>query len=249
MTRHFLHSITLLRESVPDWSEHPFSVSAIQKLQTLELHPKVTFFVGENGSGKSTLLEAIAEKLGFNIEGGTKNTNMAIGEYISPLTSCLRVSRTINRPMDGFFLRAESFYNFATLLDVEKYGTWSYGGKSLHEQSHGESFLATMTHRMSGHGVYLFDEPEAALSPQRQLSMLVRLHDLVDDFSQFIIATHSPLLLAYPDAWIYQFSPDGIERIAYEDTEHFQITRTFMHDHKRMLKRLLRKEDELDLGE
>ena len=237
MTRHFLHSISLLRESVPDWGEHPFSVPAIQKLETLELHPKVTFFVGENGSGKSTLLEAIAEKLGFNIEGGTKNTNMAVGEYTSPLTSCLRVSRTINRPLDGFFLRAESFYNFATLLD-EKYGTFSYGGKSLHEQSHGESFLATMTHRMGGHGVYLFDEPEAALSPQRQLSMLVRLHDLVEEFSQFIIAAHSPLLLAYPDAWIDAFGPECIQRIAYEDTEHFQITRTFMHDHHRMLKRL-----------
>ena len=249
MTRHFLHSITLLRESVTDWSEHPFSVPAIQKLQSLELHPKVTFFVGENGSGKSTLLEAIAEKLGFNIEGGTKNTNMAIGEYTSPLTSCLRISRTSVRLMDGFFLRAESFYNFATLLDEEGYGTWSYGGKSLHAQSHGESFMATMTNRIDGHGIYLFDEPEADLSPQRQLSMLVRLHDLVDEFSQFIIATHSPLIMAYPDAWIYQFGPDGIERIAYEDTEHFQITRSFMRDPKVMLKRLLRREDELELGD
>jgi predicted ATPase len=150
--------------------------------------------------------------------------------------------------MDGFFLRAESFYNFATLIDEEKYGTWSYGGKSLHEQSHGESFLATMQHRLGGHGLYLFDEPEAALSPQRQLSMLVRLHDLVDEFSQFIIATHSPLILAYPDAWIYQFGPEGIQRIDYEDTEHYQITRSFMRDPKIMMKRLLRREDELNLG-
>ena len=248
MTRHFLHSVSIDRGSVTDWDAHPFSVPAIQRLETLELHPKVTFFVGENGSGKSTLLEGIAEKLGFNIEGGTKNTNLAIGDYTSPLTRSLRLSRTSIRPMDGFFLRAESFYNFATLIDEEKYGTWSYGGKSLHEQSHGESFLATMQHRLGGHGLYLFDEPEAALSPQRQLSMLVRLHDLVDDFSQFIIATHSPLIMAYPDAWIYQFGPEGIQRIDYEDTEHYQITRSFMRDPKIMMKRLLRREDELDLG-
>jgi predicted ATPase len=248
MTRHFLHSVSIDRGFVTDWDDHPFSVPAIQRLETLELHPKVTFFVGENGSGKSTLLEGIAEKLGFNIEGGTKNTNLEIGEYSSPLTRCLRLSRTSIRPMDGFFLRAESFFNFATLIDEEKYGTWCYGGKSLHEQSHGESFLATMQHRLGGHGLYLFDEPEAALSPQRQLSMLVRLHDLVDDFSQFIIATHSPLIMAYPDAWIYHFGPEGIQRIDYEDTEHYQITRSFMRDPKIMLKRLLRREDELDLG-
>jgi predicted ATPase len=244
MSPHFLHSISLRRESVPDWGEYPFSVPAIQRLETLELHPKVTFFVGENGSGKSTLLEAIAEKLGFSLEGGTRNSNLAFGEHTFSLTSHLRVSRAAHRPLDGFFLRAESFYNFATKVD-EEYGTWGYGGKKLHEQSHGESFLAAMTHRMGGHGVYLLDEPEAALSPQRQLSMLVRLHDLAADFSQFIIATHSPIILAYPDAWIYQFSPDGIERIAYEDTEHFQITRNFLRDPSRMLERLLRKEDEI----
>lgn len=247
MTRHFLHSVSLDHGKVENWDPHPFSVPAIQSLETLQLHPKVTFFVGENGSGKSTLLEAIAEKLGFSIEGGTKNTNMAIGEYTSPLTSCLTISRTPIRPMDGFFLRAESFYNFATLLDEKGYGTWSYGGKSLHAQSHGESFMATMKNRIDGHGIYLFDEPEAALSPQRQLSMLVRMHDLVDEFSQFIIATHSPLIMSYPDAWIYQFGHEGIQRVEYEDTEHFHITQSFMRDHKGMLKRLLRSEDELDL--
>ena len=248
MIRHFLHSVSFDRGSVAEWETHPFSVPAIRQFKNLELHSKVTFFIGENGSGKSTLLEAIAEKLGFNIQGGTKNTNMAVGEYTSPLTRCLRLSRTPIRPMDGFFLRAESFYNFATLIDEENYGTWNYGGKSLHEQSHGESFLATMQHRLGGHGIYLFDEPEAALSPQRQLSMLVRLHDLVEEFSQFIIATHSPLVMAYPAAWIYQFGPEGIQRVAYEDTEHYQITRSFMRDHKIMMKRLLRREDELDLG-
>ncbi|MBL9133128.1 MAG: AAA family ATPase [Verrucomicrobiaceae bacterium] len=255
MTRHFLHSISLDRRSVPDWDEHPFSVPAIQRLETLKLHPKVTFFVGENGSGKSTLLEAIAEKLGFRFSGGSRVESMFKHEYHSPLTPRLTLSRTSNRPMDGFFLRAESFHNWATELD-ELEATphcggvlGSYGGKSLHAQSHGESFLNLLTQRIDGHGIYLFDEPEAALSPQRQLSMLVRLHDLVDEFSQFIIATHSPLIMAYPDAWIYQFGPDGIERIAYEDTEHFQITRSFMRDPKVMLKRLLRREGELDFAD
>lgn len=157
--------------------------------------------------------------------------------------------------MDGFFLRAESFFNWATELDELEATPFcggvlrSYGGKSLHEQSHGESFLNLLTQRIDGHGIYLFDEPEAALSPQRQLAMLVRLHDLVSNFSQFIIATHSPLLMAYPNAWIYQFSDAGIQRIGYEDTEHYQITCGFLRDHQGMLKRLLRRDDELDLND
>ncbi len=254
MTRHFLNSVALDRDSVQDWNAHPFSVPAIQKLECIELHPKVTFFIGENGSGKSTLLEAIAEKLGFRASGGSRVESVSRHTYASPLTPHLRLSRTSNRPMDGFFLRAESFFNWATELDELEATPFcggvlrSYGGKSLHAQSHGESFLNLLTQRIDGHGIYLFDEPEAALSPQRQLSMLVRLHDLVDDFSQFIIATHSPLIMAYPDAWIYQFTADGIQRIEYEETDHYQITRGFLRDHKGMLSRILRKEDELDLG-
>ena len=253
MTRHFLHSVSLDPGKVEDWDTHPFSVPAIQSLKSLELHPKVTFFVGENGSGKSTLLEAIAEKLGFRCSGGSRVESMIKHQYASPLTPALTIARTGNRPMDGFFLRAESFYNWATELDELEATEYcggalrAYGGKSLHAQSHGESFLNLLTQRIDGHGIYLFDEPEAALSPQRQLSMLVRMHDLVDEFSQFIIATHSPLIMSYPDAWIYQFGPEGIVRINYEDTEHYQITRGFMRDHKGMLKRLLRKDGELDL--
>lgn len=253
MTRHFLHSISFEHEMVEDWDVHPFAVPAIRSLRKLELHPKVTFFIGENGSGKSTLLEAIAEKLGFRFSGGSRVESVFKHDYASPLTPRLRLTRTSNRPMDGFFLRAESFYNWATELDELEASPhcggvlMSYGGKSLHAQSHGESFLNLLTQRIDGHGIYLFDEPEAALSPQRQLSMLVRLHDLVDEFSQFIIATHSPLIMSYPDAWIYQFGPDGIQRVDYENTEHYQITRGFMRDHKGMLKRLLRREGELDL--
>jgi predicted ATPase len=162
-------------------------------------------------------------------------------------TVTLKILRTVNRPLDGFFLRAESFYNFATL--IEEYGTVGYGGKSLHHQSHGESFLSVMTHRFGGRGIYLLDEPEAALSPQHQLSMLVRLHDLVADSSQFIIATHSPLLMAYPEAWIYQFTRGGIQRVAYEDTEHYRITHSFMRNPQRMMRELLQREGELDLGD
>jgi predicted ATPase len=255
MVRHFLNSVLFERDAVQDWEEWPFCLPAVRQLETLELHPGVTFFVGENGSGKSTLLEAIAEKLGFKAGGGSRIASPATHEYTSPLTRQLRLSRTTNRPMDGFFLRAESFHNWATELDELEATPYcggvlrAYGGRSLHAQSHGESFLSLMTNRLGGHGLYLFDEPEAALSPQHQLSMIVRLHDLVREFSQFIIATHSPLIMAYPDAWIYQFGPEGIQRIAYEDTDHYQITRSFMRDHKVMMKRLLKREDELDLGD
>jgi predicted ATPase len=248
-TKHFLNDITLLRDSVPSFDDYPFSVPAIRHLDQLKFHPKVTFFVGENGSGKSTLLEALAEKMGFSMEGGSRNTNLAMHEYRSALTSNLRLSRTPNRPMDGFFLRAESFYNFATQLD-EIGGLYCYGGKSLHDQSHGESFFSLLIHRLGGHGVYLFDEPEAALSPQRQLSLIVRMHDLIGEFSQFVIATHSPLILAYPHAWIYQFSDDGIQRVRYEDTDHFTITRNFMRDPTGMIQRLIGQDQgELDLEE
>ena len=252
---HYLNSVTLKRDEVRDFESYPFCIPAVRHLETLEFHPKVTFFVGENGSGKSTLLEGIAERLGYSIEGGTKNTNLTMGEYRSPLTTSLMLTKTYNRPMDGFFLRAESYYNFASMLDGIEGQPFcggllaSYGGKSLHEQSHGESFFATMLHRIGGHGVYLFDEPEAALSPQRQMSLLVRLHDLIDDFSQFIIATHSPIILAYPDAWIYQFSERGVERVNYEDTESFQVTRNFLRDPKGMMRKLLRRDDELDLSD
>jgi len=243
--RHYLDRVSLDRDAVTDWDSYPFSMPAVRGLREVELHPKVTFFVGENGSGKSTLLESIAEKLGFHIQGGTWNTNKSQKDPRAPLTPLLKLIRPANRPQDGFFLRAESFYNFATLID--EYGPIPYGGKSLHHQSHGESFLAVMMHRFGGQGIYLLDEPEAALSPQHQLSMLVRLHDLVLDSSQFIVATHSPLLMAYPDCWIYQFSQEGIGRIAYEDTDHYRITRSLMRDHAGMMRGLLRREGELDL--
>ena len=231
----YVGSIELKREQIESFDAYPFSLPAIRSLDRLELHPAVTFFVGENGSGKSTLLEALALSCGFNAEGGSKNFNFATRESHSQLHWFLQVARGHPRPRTGYFFRAESFFNVATEVETLGVGS-SYGQRSLHEQSHGESFLALVLNRFSGDGLYLLDEPEAALSPQRQLAVMTRMHDLVRQKSQFIIATHSPILMAYPEAWIYQFSTDGIERVAYEDTEHYRITRNFLANPERTLR-------------
>ncbi|GLQ90723.1 AAA family ATPase [Dyella flagellata] len=246
LSEQYISRIALKRDKVESFKQYPFSLPAVSWLEQLEVHPKVTFFVGENGSGKSTLLEAIAISMGFNAEGGTKNFSFGTRLSHSELHEFLRIAKGIKRPRDGFFLRAESFFNVATeieRLDSEpSFGPpviGSYGGRSLHEQSHGESFMALLLNRFGGKGLYMLDEPEAALSPQRQLAALSRIHELVCDSSQFIIATHSPILMAYPDAWIYQFTGQGIVRVAYEDTEHYQVTRSFMMHPERMLKALM----------
>jgi len=247
----FVSRVALLRDKVDSFERYPFCLPAVKSLEHIDMHPQVTFFVGENGSGKSTLLEAIAVSLGFNAEGGSKNFNFSTRRSHSELHGYLRIAKGIRRPRTGFFLRAESFFNVATeieTLDAEpSLGSpviGSYGGRSLHEQSHGESFLALMTERFGGQGLYILDEPEAALSPQRQLAVLSRLHDLVLDDSQFIIATHSPILMAYPQARIYQCGADGITQVAYEDTEHYQVTRDFLANPARMLDRLMDRPDE-----
>jgi predicted ATPase len=242
----YVSRVTLRRDKVESFDRYPFSLPALRSLGQVDLHPKMTYFIGENGSGKSTLLEAIAVSLGFNAEGGTKNFSFGTRRSHSELHEYLRVAKGVRRPRDGFFLRAESFFNVATeieRLDEEPCFTPpiinSYGGRSLHEQSHGESFLALMTERFGGQGLYILDEPEGALSPQRQLAVLSRMHDLILDDSQFIIATHSPILMAYPDACIYQCGHDGISQVAYEDTEHFQVTQNFLSNRQRMLKVLM----------
>jgi predicted ATPase len=244
----YVSRVALQRERVTSFERYPFSLPAVRSLDALELHPKVTFVIGENGSGKSTLLEAIAVSLGFNAEGGTRNFRFGTRRSHSELHEYLRVSKGFRRPRDGFFLRAESFFNVATEIEHLDEGfpglprvIDSYGGLSLHEQSHGESFLALMTERFGGKGLYILDEPEAALSPQRQLAVLSRMHDLVLDDSQFIVATHSPILMAYPDARIYQCGADGITDVAYQDTEHFQVTRNFLLDPERTLRELLKR--------
>ena len=241
--RSFLNAVRLERGMVKSFDEYPFCVPAIRHLHRLEFHPAVTFFIGENGSGKSTLLEAIAVKLGFNAEGGSKNFGFATRETHSHLNEFICVERGLGHPTDNYFLRAESFYNLASVID-DLNVQFSYGEKSLHEQSHGEAFLALLANRLQGDGLYLFDEPEAALSPQRQLSVLTLLHRLVYHQSQLVIATHSPILLAYPHARIYQFSENGITEVKYTDTEHFQITRDFLNRHERMLDILLAAEDD-----
>ncbi len=242
----FVRAVTLVREKVKDFDRYPFNIPAVRSLDTLELHPKVTFLIGENGSGKSTVAEAIAIAAGFNAEGGSKNFNFASRRSESELHTAIRLVRGIRRPKTGYFLRAESYFNVATeieRLDSEPGGPpiiASYGGRSLHEQSHGESFLALVQNRFSANGLYILDEPEAALSPQRQLSFLVSMHALArDGNSQFVIATHSPIILAYPDATIYTLDPNGITKANYEDTEHFSLTRDFLVNRERYLRRLL----------
>lgn len=243
---HYIREIKLRRERIPSFDQYPFSLPVVRNLHTLALHPAVTFFVGENGSGKSTLLEAIAVCWGFNPEGGTKNFKFQTRSSHSELHEQLAFFKGIARPKDGFFLRAESFFNLATeieRLDAEPALAPpiinSYGGRSLHEQSHGESFLALMMNRFGGGGLYILDEPEAALSPTRQLALLARLHQLVGLRSQFIIATHSPMLMAYPNAFVYQITNHGIERVEFRDTEHFAVMKRFMNDPERQLKLLL----------
>lgn len=242
----FVRSIELRREFITDPSKFPFSVPAIKHLETLDFHPQVTFFVGENGTGKSTLLEAIAVAAGFNAEGGSKNFAFSTRTEEHPLRSALTLVKGVTRPATGYFLRAESFFNVASeidRLDKEPGGPPiidSYGGKSLHEQSHGESFMALVNHRFGEHGLYLLDEPEAALSPQRQLALLVAIDRLArHEDCQFIIATHSPIVLAYPHAKLYSFSQSAITQVAYEETEHYQLTRDFLMNRERYLGRLL----------
>jgi predicted ATPase len=240
----FVSRVTLLRDKVDSFESYPFALPATRSFEQVDLHPKVTFFIGENGSGKSTLLEAIAVSLGFNAEGGGRNFRFATRRSHSKLHEYLRTVKGFRQPKDGFFLRAESFFNVATEIEKLDEGPGGppiisyYGNRSLHEQSHGESFLALITERFGGNGLYILDEPEAALSPQRQLAALSRIHDLVLEDSQFLIATHSPILMSYPDAYIYLCGENGISRIPYEETEHFRVTRDFLANPERMLRTL-----------
>ena len=215
----------------------PFNLPVLRNLDRLDLHPRCTFIVGENGAGKSTLMEAMAEALGFSAEGGSRDHRMN-RDYTERLSRFLRpVRRTGLRPPDGWFLRAESHYNIADYLD--EVGSRPYGERPLRQQSHGESVFALLQHRFGGEGLYLMDEPEAGLSPSRQLSFLARMHDLIADASQFLIATHSPIILGYPDAVIYEASERGLNRIAFEDAEAVTASRGFLNHRETMLRTLL----------
>jgi predicted ATPase len=242
----YLREVVLRRDQVPDFYRYPFSLPVVSPLDRVVFEQPVTFFVGENGSGKSTLLEAIAVALGFNAEGGSRHFRFGTRASHSELHQYLRIVRGRERPGDGYFLRAESYFNVAT--EIERLDAIpaasppigpAYGARALHEQSHGESFLALVKHRFRGNGIYLLDEPEAALSPMRQMTLLSRLHALVQHRSQFVIATHSPILLAYPDATIYECTSAGLRAIRFEETEHFRVTKDFLNRYPAMLRALL----------
>lgn len=231
----FLQNVRTLSEKL-DPATYPFMIPAFSRGIDLTLTSPVTFFVGENGSGKSTLLEAVAEGCGFNPEGGSRDHHRETTGGRSPLLEALRLTW---RPKvtQGFFLRAESFYNFATYIEGVS-NMEAYGGKSLHAQSHGESFLALFAHRFD-QGIFILDEPEAALSPQRQLSFLKIIHDLAKSGrAQFLIATHSPIILAYPGAVLFSLDGNAIEEIAYRETRHYVITRDFLSSPERFFKHL-----------
>lgn len=242
MNRLFIRRIVLCPERLPPGS-YAAAIPAVRLTRELELHAPVTFFTGENGSGKSTLLEAAAVAWGFNPEGGSIHFCFSTRDTHSDLYRAVELEKSPLYPEDGFFLRAESFYNVATQVEELRLNPEGYGGKSLHAQSHGESFLALAMSRFRGRGLYMLDEPESALSPARQMALLVRIHQLAGSGSQFIIATHSPILLAYPGAEIFALSGEGIRPCRYEDTESVQITRRFLENPERMLKELLEEDD------
>jgi predicted ATPase len=236
----FLRRIELRKEKVESFEEYPYNLPAIKNLSTLKLHPKVTYIVGENGTGKSTILEAIAVAWGINAEGGTQNFNFATHASHSDLHDKLLMVKGSKKPDLSFFLRAESFYNLATNID-EIGAAQSYGGKSLHEQSHGESFFSVIMNRFRGNGLYILDEPEAALSPAKQLALLSRMHELIQKNAQFIIATHSPIVMAYPDALLYELKDGNFDAVKYDETEHYSVMKSFMENPKMMLEILLGK--------
>jgi len=241
-----VRGIELRWDSVEDAAAFPFSIPAIRSLSTLAFTAPVTFLVGDNGTGKSTLIEALAIALGFNPEGGTRNFRFAMRPSESPLHEHLVVNRRVGSAPAGFFLRAESLFNVATqvdALDLHRDFPNLYGDTSLHEQSHGESFLAIANHRFRRGGVYLLDEPEAALSLRGQLALLRRMHDVVQADAQFVVATHSPILLALPGAEILQLDDTGITPVTYDEADNVVLTRSFLEAPEQFLRHLLADDD------
>lgn len=243
-----LKKISLIRDRVEDWESYPFAVPTIRTFEELAFRKRVCFFAGENGTGKSTLLEAIAAHYGFGREGGTRsfaNSSTESNQSIDPLVRALRLSFD-RRTGAGYFLRAESFFNAASYIDdigVTQY----YGGRSLHTHSHGETFFKVLDMKFRRDGLFLLDEPEAALSPQRQLGFLVLLHDTLKNCkdAQFIISTHSPVLLGFPDAQIVSFDDGSLHEILYEETAPMQIVRRFLNDRDNFLAELFQESQTL----
>lgn len=239
----YIKSVYFNKKKTYNDSEYEFHIPAIKQLteqKELKFTSDVTFFVGENGAGKSTLLESLAIAYGFNPEGGTRNFSFSTKDTHSQLSDYLVLSKSHVQARDGFFYRAESFYNVSTNIDEFDVSLLdSYGGISLHEQSHGEGFLSLVKNRFGGNGLYILDEPEAALSPSRQMSLICLIDQLVERNSQFIIATHSPILMAYPNATIYQIDDKGFKTVTLEETEHYIITKAFTNNYKMMISELL----------
>lgn len=246
MIDRFIRSICIDWDQI-DEDSYLRGIEAIRHMGKLEFTNNVTFFVGENGSGKSTLIEAIAVAYGFNPEGGTINYRFCTYDDVSSLGNAVRMVKGFRKPRSGYFFRAESFFNVASKAEEYRDGDPKelyyarYGGRSLHEQSHGESFLAYFQ-SFDREGLYIMDEPEAALSPQRQLSLLMQIAKMAEVGSQFIIATHSPILLGLPDAEILSFDDGEMKPCAYEDTESYQITEMFINNRRVFLERLLKEE-------
>ena len=230
MNELYINKIFLKRDEIENFNKYPFNIKIIKELTEIELTSRVTFFVGENGTGKSTFIEAIAMASGLNPEGGTQNFSFSTFDDYSNLYKYLRISK-FGIPKTKFFLRAESFYNVATNIDENRDNgplNLSYGG-SLHECSHGESFIQLIQNRFTDHGLYILDEPEAALSPSRQMALLCLIDDLVKEGSQFIIATHSPILIAYNKGKILNLN-DSFNEIRLEDTDIYNTYKEFLNN-------------------
>ena len=230
-TRLFITKISLDRENIISFDKYPFNIDVIKEFRELKLTSPVTFLVGENGIGKSTFIEAVAGSIGLNPEGGSQNFNFSTKDTHSILSNYLTVSH-FNIPRTKFFLRAESFYNVASeIVRISEEGgqgpLYDYYGGNLHECSHGESFIKLVQNRFSENGLYILDEPEAALSPQRQMSLLCLIDDLVKNGSQFIIATHSPILISYRNSEIIDLN-DNFKKIKYEDTDVYKIYKMYL---------------------
>jgi predicted ATPase len=241
-----LSRISLVRDSVEDWERYPFTVPAIRNLEHVEVKSPVLCFAGENGTGKSTLLEALADYAGFALAGGSANIGAALASQspVRPLAEALRLRWKV-RLRPGYFLRAESFGDLATYLDQmareDPRALERYGGTSLHEKSHGEAFLSVFVRWMSAGSLYLFDEPEAALSYPRQLALVARMHDMLAENAdtQFIIATHSPIILGYPGAQILTFDEPRLRTVPFRETDAFRIGARFFADPDRFIQRFL----------
>ena len=228
-----------------DWNRVPANsylnrIPALKDVEEIPFRSPVTYFAGENGTGKSTLLEGIAVAYGFNPEGGTKNYVFSTYDTHSELYDAITISRGYRKEKWGYFLRAESFYNVAT--QEEEYADASHPSAKYHKMSHGESFLALAQNNLRANGLYLLDEPEAALSPQRQLTLLMEIHRCAKEGAQFFIVTHSPILLGIPDADIYSFDNGRIHLCEYEETESYQVTDMFINNRLLLLDRLLKRD-------